>query len=57
MKPRSAYRQRELFEADKVPIELPPDLKQRVMPLLQAMMSEIMIPTAKVEIDNDEDHL
>ena len=57
MRSKSAYRQRELFEADEVPVELPPDLKQRVMPLLQAMMSEIMTPNIKVEIDNDEDHL
>ena len=57
MRSRSAYRQRELFEEDKAPIELSPDLKQRVLPLLQAMMSEIVTPSARVEVDNDEDHL
>ena len=57
MRSRSAYRQRELFEEDKAPIELSPDLKKRILPLLQAMMSEIVTPTARVEVDNDEDHL
>jgi len=57
MRSRSAYRQRELFEEDKAPIELSPDLKRRVLLLLQAMMSEIMTPTVRVEVDNDEDQL
>ncbi len=56
MRSRPAHRQRELFEADEVPHDLPLDLKQRVLPLLQAMMTEIMTPTPRVEIDNDEDH-
>lgn len=57
MRSRSAYRQRGLFEEDEAPIELSPDLKRRVLPLLQAMMSEIMTPIARAEVDNDEDHL
>jgi hypothetical protein len=57
MRSRSAHRQRELFEEDKAPIELSPDLKRRVLPLLQAMMIEILTPTARVEVDSDEDQL
>ncbi len=53
MTPRRANTQQDLFEAGDPPIELSRDQKQRLLPLLQTMLSEIVTPTSK-EAGDDE---
>jgi hypothetical protein len=45
--------QPDFFEANDPPIKLSGDQKRRLMPLLQAMLSEIMTPTSE-EVGDDE---
>ena len=57
MMSRRAHQQRDLFEADDPPVELSREQKHRLLPLLQAMLTEIMTLTSEEEVGDDEDHL
>ena len=57
MQPRHACQQRDLFELNDPPVQLCDQHKQRLVPLVQAMLLEILTPTASKEVGNDEDQL
>jgi hypothetical protein len=54
MQPRRADQQRDLFELNDPPIQLCDQHKQRLVPLVQAMLLEILTPTTNKEVGDDE---
>jgi hypothetical protein len=57
MQPRHAGQQRDLFESNDPPVQLCDQHKQRLVPLVQAMLLEILAPTISKEVGDDEDQL
>lgn len=57
MRFRPVHQQRDLFEADDPPIEISFEQRCRLLPLLRAMLTEIMTPTASEEVGDDKDHV
>ena len=57
MQPRRADQQRDLFDANDPPIELCDLYKQRLVLLVQAMLLEILTPTIREEVGDDEGQL
>jgi hypothetical protein len=57
MRPRCATQQRDLFDVNDPPIQLRDPHKQRLLPLVQAMLLEILTPTTSKEVGNDEGQL
>ena len=57
MQPRCAGQQRDLFELNDPPVQLGDQHKQRLVPLVQAMLLEILAPTTSKEVGDDEDQL
>jgi hypothetical protein len=55
VKPKRANHQRDLFEASDPPILLCDQHRPRLLPLVQAMLLEILTPTAGKEVGDDED--
>lgn len=54
MKSRRADQQRDLFEANDPPIQLCDQHRHRLLPLVQAMLLEILTPTTSKEVGDDE---
>jgi hypothetical protein len=52
--PRHVDRQRDLFELDDPPIQLCGQRKQWLVPLVQAMLLEILTPPTSKEVGDDE---
>jgi len=57
MRFRPVHQQRDLFEPDDPPIEISFEQRCRLLPLLRAMLTEIMTPTASEEVGDDKDHV
>ena len=57
MQPRRTDKQRDLFESSDPPIQLCDQHKQRLVPLVQSMLLEILTPTASKEVGDDEGQL
>jgi hypothetical protein len=57
MRARHADRQRDLFELNNPPIQLCDQYKQRLVPLVQAMLLEILVPTISKEVGDDKGQL
>ena len=55
MKPKRAGQLRDLFEVNDPPIQLCDQHRRRLLPLMQAMLLEILAPTASKEVGDDED--
>jgi hypothetical protein len=55
--PWRADQQRNLFELDDPPIRLCDQHKQRLMPLVQALLLETLAPPTSKEVGNDEGQL
>ena len=54
MQPRRASQQRDLFELNDPPIQVCDQQKQRLVPLVQAMLLEILTPPTSKEVGDDE---
>lgn len=57
MRPRSADGQRDLFDVNDPSIQLRDPHKQRLLPLVQAMLLEIVTPKMSKEVGDDEGQL
>jgi hypothetical protein len=57
MPPRHAGHQRDLFELNDPAVQLCDQHQQRLVPLVQAMLLEILAPTTSKEVGDDEDPL
>jgi hypothetical protein len=57
MQARCADQQRDLFDVNDPPIQLRDPHKQRLLPLVQAMLLEILTPTTSKEVGDDEGQL
>ncbi len=57
MQPGHAGQQRDLFELNDPPVQLCDQHKQRLVPLVQAMLLAILAPTTSKEVGDDEDQL
>jgi hypothetical protein len=54
MRPRCADQQRDLFELTDPPIQLCDQHKRRLLPLVEMMLLEILMPTTNKEVSDDE---
>jgi hypothetical protein len=57
MRRRRTDQQRDLFDASDPPIPLGDPHKQRLLPLVQAMLLETLTPTTSQEVGDDEGQL
>jgi hypothetical protein len=56
MKQEVRERQRDLFETKDPPPPLPPDRREKVLQLLQALLLETRVMSPSVEDRHDQDH-
>jgi hypothetical protein len=56
MKQEMRERQRDLFETKDPPPPLPPDRREKVLQLLQALLLETRVMSPAVEDRHDQDH-
>jgi len=54
VQPKCADRQRDLFGLNDPPVQLCVQIKQQLVPLVQAMLLEILTPTTSKEVGDDE---
>lgn len=57
MWPRCADQQRDLFERNDPPIRLCEQQKRRLLPLVETMLLEILMPTNSKEVSDDKGQL
>ena len=57
MRSRPDRQQQELFEEEKPPIALSFDQRLRLLPLVQAMLAEILTISASEEASDDQGHV
>ena len=57
MRSKADHYQEELFEEEKPPISLSFEQRLRLLPLLQAMLAEILAIAASEEASDDQDHV
>ena len=57
MRSKPDHQQQELFEEEKPPIALSFDQRLRLLPLVQAMLAEILTISASEEASDDQGHV
>jgi hypothetical protein len=57
MPSRPVHQQRDLFEPDDPPIKISLEQRRQLLPLVQAMLTEIARPTANQEVGDDQGHV
>lgn len=54
VQPKCSDQQRDLFELNDPPVQLCVQIKQQLVPLVQAMLLEILTPPTSKEVGDDE---